>query len=133
MTYLLDTDTCVFALRGQKSVRDRLCAADAELVAISVITLAELRYGADCSTDPQANHQAVDGFADGVAVLGLGEPIARLFGEFKAQLRRQGALLDDFDLLIAATAHHYDLIIVTHNLGHFSRLPMLQLEDWVRT
>jgi predicted nucleic acid-binding protein len=43
MRYLLDTDTCVFALRGSESVRERLSAVDPEAVAISVVTLAELR------------------------------------------------------------------------------------------
>ena len=131
MTYLLDTDTCVFVLRGSESVRDRLGAIDPDTVAISVITLAELRYGAACSVKPEANHQVVDDFASGVVVLGLDQEIARLFGEFKSQLRKQGMLIDDFDLLIAATAHHYRLTLITHNLDHFSRLPELQLEDWV--
>ena len=132
MTVLLDTDTCVFVLRGSKSVRDRLGAVDPETVAFSVITLAELHYGAACSAKPEANHQVVEDFAGGVVVLGLDQEIARLFGEFKSLLRKQGMLIDDFDLLIAATAHHYRLTLITHNLDHFSRLPELQLEDWVR-
>jgi tRNA(fMet)-specific endonuclease VapC len=133
MTYLLDTDTCVFALRGSESVRDRLCVVDSEAVAVSVVTLAELRYGAACSAKPEANHQVVDDFASGVVVLGLGEEIARLYGDFKSQLGKHGMLIDDFDLLVAATAHHHRLTLITHNLEHFHRLPELQLEDWVRT
>jgi len=133
MTYLLDTDTCVFALRGSESVRDRLSAVHSDAIAISVITLAELRYGATCSTKHDANHRAIDDFACGVVVLGLDDEIAHLFGEFKARLRRQGALIDDFDLLIAATAHFYRLTLITHNLEHFARLPEIQIEDWVRS
>jgi tRNA(fMet)-specific endonuclease VapC len=131
MRYLLDTDTCVFALRGHESTRERFGAVDPEAIAISVVTLAELRYGAAWSGRPEANHQAVDDFASGVMVLGLDDGIARLFGEFKAQLRKQGALIDDFDLLIAATAHHYRLTLITHNLAHFDRLSELRTEDWV--
>jgi tRNA(fMet)-specific endonuclease VapC len=133
MTYLLDTDTCVFALRGSESVHDRLSAADSETVAISAVTLAELHYGAACSARPEANHQVVDDFASGVVVLGRDGETARLFGEFKAQLRKRGLPIDDFDLLIAATAHRNPLMLITHNLDHFARLPELQLEDWVRT
>jgi tRNA(fMet)-specific endonuclease VapC len=131
MRYLLDTDTCVFALRGHESMRERFGAVDLEAVAISVITLAELRYGAAWSAKPEANHLVVGDFASGVIVLGLDAEIARLFGDFKAQLRRRGALIDDFDLLIAATAHHYRLTLITHNLEHFRRIPELQIEDWV--
>jgi len=131
MIYLLDTDTCVFALRGLESVSDRLRSAEADSAAISVITLAELRYGAECSAHPNANHQVVDDFASGLMVLGLDETIVRRFGEFKAQLRGQGTLIDDFDLLIAATAYHHNLVLVTHNLDHFGRLPVLRQEDWI--
>ncbi len=62
MKYLLDTDTCVFGLRGRASVRDRLAAVSPEETALSIITLAELRYGASCSTHPEANHRAIDDF-----------------------------------------------------------------------
>jgi predicted nucleic acid-binding protein len=131
MRVLLDTDTCVFALRGNESVRERLSAVDPDAVAISVVTLAELRYGAACSDRPEANQVVVDDFASGIIVLGLDDYIARLFGKFKAQLRRRGALIDDFDLLIASTAHHYRLTLITHNLAHFGRIPDLQVADWV--
>ena len=133
MRYLLDTDTCVFALRGSESVRERLSAVDPEAVAISVVTLADLRYGAACSAKPEANHQVIDDFISGVIVLGLDDEIACAFGGFKAQLRKQGSLIDDFDLLIAATAHRYRLILITHNLEHFHRIPGLRTEDWVLT
>jgi tRNA(fMet)-specific endonuclease VapC len=122
----------VFALRGDASVRERLSTVDAESIAISVVTLAELRYGAACSARPQANHQAKDDFASGLTVIGLDDEITRVFADFKAQLRRRGALIDDFDLLLAATAHRYRMTLVTHNRDHFGRIPELQLEDWVR-
>jgi len=132
MSYLLDTDTCVFALRGNESVRERLDTVDPEAIAVSVVTLAELRYGAACSARPEANHHVIDDFASGVIVLGLDDEIAHRFGDFKAHLRSQGALIDDFDLLIAATAYHYRLTLITHNLNHFERISELQVEDWVR-
>jgi tRNA(fMet)-specific endonuclease VapC len=57
-------------------------------------------------------------------------PITK-FGDLKAQLRARGALIDDFDLLIAATAYRYQLTLITHNLDHFRRIHQLQAEDWV--
>jgi tRNA(fMet)-specific endonuclease VapC len=68
MRYLLDTGTCVFALRGHASMRGRFGARDPEAIAISVITLAELRYGAAWSARPKANHQAVGDFASKVVL-----------------------------------------------------------------
>ena len=132
MKYLLDTDTCIFALRASGSLRERFGALDPASIAVSVVTLAELRYSASCSARPEANHRAIDDFANGVPVLGLDEEAARTFGEIKARLRNRGALIDDLDLLIAATAHRYRLTLVTHNIQHFARIDGLQLEDWVR-
>lgn len=131
MRFLLDTDTCVFALRGRASVRERLAAIGPEQVALSVITLAELRYGASCSARPQANHHAIDDFVSALAVLGVDAETARAFGDIKAHLRQAGQLIEDMDLLIAATAHAYDLTLVTNNAAHFGRIPGLRLENWV--
>lgn len=130
MKFLLDTDTCVFWLRGRESVRERLAAAGLDSIAISILTLAELRYGADCSARPAENHQTLDNFTSTIAVLGVDLETARLFGEVKAHLRKQGALIEDIDLLIAATARAYDLALVTNNSQHFARIPGLRLENW---
>ena len=129
MNVLLDTDTCVYALRGHPVVRSRLTAIDPATVAISVVTLAELRYGAACSTRPDANHQAVDDFVQAISLIGVDPAIARAFGEIKLELRRQGSLIEDFDLLIAATARTYRLTLVTNNQGHFGRIPDLTLDN----
>lgn len=96
MKFLLDTDTCVFWLRERESVRHRLAATGLEATGISVITLAELRYGAACSARPEANHQAIGDFISGITVLGVDSEIARIFGDLKAQLRKQGMLIEDF-------------------------------------
>jgi len=131
MKFLLDTDTCVFWLRGHVPVRDHLAAAGPEETAISVITLAELRYGAACSARPANNHQAIDGFISVLTILGVDSDIARVFGEIKAQLRKEGMLLEDVDLLIAATARVQGLTLVTNNQDHFGRISSLHLDNWV--
>jgi len=130
MKLLLDTDTCVFWLRGNVMVRERL-AANLEAVGISVISLAELRYGANCSAKPQANHQATDDFISGIPILGIDQEIAQTFADIKAQLRKEGTLLEDWDLMIAATARTHQLTLITNNTEHFSRIPALQLDNWI--
>jgi tRNA(fMet)-specific endonuclease VapC len=95
--------------------------------------LAELRYGADCSAQPDANHQAIDDFVSGVDVLDVDADIARAFGKIKAQLRRQGNLIEDFDLLLAATALTNNLTLVTSNTAHFGRIGGLTLDNWAQT
>ena len=132
MTFLLDTDTCVFWLRGQPAVHVRLAAVGPERLSISVITLAELGYGAECSAQPTANHQAIDDFVSGLTVLEVDANIARTFGEVKAQLRRQSNLIEDFDLLLAATALVHGSTLVTNNLSHFRRVDGLALDNWAQ-
>jgi tRNA(fMet)-specific endonuclease VapC len=128
--YVLDTDTCVYWLRGRQSVRDHLANANPDDVAISIVTLAELRYGAAYSARPEDNNRAVDDFASGISVISLTVEAARSFGDIKAELRRGGVLLEDLDLLIAATARAHGLTLVTNNLRHFGRVTGVALEDW---
>jgi tRNA(fMet)-specific endonuclease VapC len=131
LAYLLDTDTCVHWLRGRETVRQQLAAAGPSGVGLSVVTLAELRYGADCSARPEANHVAIDDFVSGLTVVGLDDDAARTFGSVKAELRRQGMLIEDSDLFIAATARARGLTLVTNNTEHFRRVPGLTLENWL--
>ena len=131
MRFLLDTDTCVFWLRGNESVRSHLAAVGPQEIGISVITLGELRYGAACSAQPEANHQTIDGFVCGTTIVGVDAETAATFGDVKAQLRKQGTLIEDFDLVIGATALVHGLTLVTSNERHFSRIPTLPLDDWV--
>lgn len=133
MTYQLDTDICVFWLRGHTWVRDQLIAVGLDNVVVSVVTLAELRYGAEYPQQPAANHQAIGDFVSATPVLGIDATTASVFGKVKAQLRRQGRLIADLDLLIGATALAHDLTLVTNNAEHFGRIDGLRLEHWARS
>jgi tRNA(fMet)-specific endonuclease VapC len=129
--YLLDTDTCVARLRRKQPVRKRVADVGPAALAVSIVTVAELRDGAACSAQAEANHQTIDVFLSGVTVVGVDPAIARQFGDVKAALRAQGQLLEDADLLIAATALTYQLILATNTTQHFARIPGLQLENWL--
>jgi tRNA(fMet)-specific endonuclease VapC len=129
--YLLDTDTCVAWLRQNAAVRQRVTQVGPAALAVSIVTVAELRYGAACSAQAAANHQAIDGFLSGLGVISLDPAIARQFGDVKAVLRAQGQLLEDADLFIATSALAYQLTLVTNNTQHFARIAGLQLENWL--
>jgi tRNA(fMet)-specific endonuclease VapC len=131
MTFLLHTDTCVHWLRGNPTVRTRFAAVGPEMMAVSTITLAELHYGAECSARPGANHQAIDDFTSGIAILGVGPEVAHTFGGLKAQPSKQGNFLEDFDILLAATAYRQGLTLVTGNRDHIGRIEGLALENWL--
>jgi tRNA(fMet)-specific endonuclease VapC len=128
--FLLDTDTCVYWLRGREAVRQRVIAFGPTAISISIIILAELRYRAACSAQPEANHQAIDAFTIAIIVVGIDAAIARRFGDIKADLRRQGLLSEDSDLLIGGTTLALGLTSVTNNTEHFHHIPGLSLANW---
>lgn len=131
MSYLLDTDICIYWLNGRQSVKDKLLAAGWEQVAISVITQAELYYGAYNSSRVAENLKRVDDFVKQLLILPLREATLKRFGALKTQLRQSGQPLPDFDLLIASVALVENHVLVTNNTRHYQRIPDLQLENWV--
>ena len=127
MRYLIDTDCIIDALSGNVPTLDLLDALSADGLAVSIITLGELFHGADRSTHPMEGQRAIRTFLSEYAVLNLSEPIIERFAAIRALLRRQGRLISDLDLLIAATALDHDLTLVTRNRRHFERVPGLRL------
>ena len=102
----------------------------AEEPGISIMTVGELYYGALRSARPERNRDICQAFIDRVTIVPLDQPVMARFAEIKATLAARGDILEDPDLLIAATALQHDVPLVTHNASHFSRIPGLSLEDW---
>lgn len=71
----------------------------------------------------------IESFLDEVEVLSIDGCIDKFASE-KAGLSKAGSLVDNFDLLIGATAVHHGLTLVTNNTKHFQRIQGIQLEDW---
>jgi tRNA(fMet)-specific endonuclease VapC len=131
MSYLLDTDTCIYWLRGRESVKQTMLAQPWNTLAICVITVAELYFGAYNSTRIEQNLTRAERFMASLAVLSLDAPALKTFGELKSQLRKTGQSVADFDLLIASIALANKRILVTNNTRHYERIPNLQIQNWV--
>lgn len=130
--YLLDTNVCVFLLRGNQLVRDCLRTAGVENCFISEITVAELYFGAEKSPSSVREYQRTQEFVASAQVLPI-TPALRVYAQQRWRLPQLGQPLDDFDLLIGATAISNNLIMVTNNTRHFARLQLqFQLEDWTQ-
>lgn len=131
MRLLLDTNICIYALRDQpRQVMRRLQTVGPAAVAISVITVVELRQGADKSQRPDLNHAALDDFLEPMSVLPFEERDARAAAQVRAHLERTGSPIGDFDSLIAAQGLARDLIVVTNNVDEFERVPGLRIANW---
>lgn len=130
MSYLLDTDTCIYWLRDRQSVRERIREVGWTQISICVITVAELYYGVYNSNRVTENLARAEFFIQNLPVLPLNDTALRRFGELKAELRRIGQPIADFDLLIASVALAAGYILVSNNTRHYERITGLQLENW---
>ncbi|MFN6526470.1 type II toxin-antitoxin system VapC family toxin [Nostoc sp. ChiSLP03a] len=130
MNYLLDTDTCIYWLKGRQPVRDKLLAVGWDEVCICVITAAELYYGAYNSNRVSENLSNAEDFIQNLSVLSLTDHALRKYGELKAELRRIGQTIAEFDLLIASVALAENYTLVTNNTRHYERINGLKLENW---
>lgn len=133
--YLLDTDTCIFLMRREvPALERRLQAVPLEQQAMSVVTLAELKYGVQAgSAARRRQNQAVLGqLLRHLAVLQWPLEATDHYAEIRHELKRRGAQLGAADLMIAAHARALGAVVVTHNLKDFSRVKGLVVEDWTR-
>jgi tRNA(fMet)-specific endonuclease VapC len=131
MSYLLDTDTFIYWMKDTPSVVSNILRSGLDTVAGSVISKAELFFGAFNSVQVEHNVKAVRKLARIVSFLPLDDLAQEFFGKIKAELRRSGLPLEDSDILIAATALSTHRILVTNNIRHFSRIPGLKIETWI--
>ena len=132
MRYLLDTNICVYALKNRPpSVLERLREVGQEAVAVSVITVLELRQGAEKSQEAARAHQRLDAFLGPMPVLSFDTDAAVVGARIRAHLERAGTPIGDLDSLIAAQALAKNLVLVTNNLREFERVPGLRTENWV--
>ena len=132
MQYLLDTNICVFFLRGKFNIDEIIKEKGRENFFISEITVAELRYGAENSDDPDKSHKSVDIFLSGLSIIPMFGSIRR-YAKEKVRLRRMGKPInDEFDLMIGVTAIENKLTLITENRKDFERLDGIKIENWFK-
>ncbi|MBR4599043.1 MAG: type II toxin-antitoxin system VapC family toxin [Treponema sp.] len=130
MAYLIDTDTIIFALRNDKDVLAKFEENKNIPISISMITYAELVFGAKRSQNEQKNMIKVNHIRNIYPVEELSEGVMEVFADVKAKMLGRGIRIEDMDLLIAATAIYNEMTLVTNNTKHFENVPNLKLENW---
>jgi len=125
--YLVDSDWVIDVIKGIPSAVEILEQLIADGVAVSIISFGELYEGAYGFADPDTEIRSIRDSLSRFAILNLTEPTMETFARLRSLLRRQGSLIPDLDLLIAATALSYDLTLLTRNRRHFQRIPDLKL------
>ena len=131
MAYLLDANACIRLVNGTSpALVSRLKIHLPTEIRLSSVVKAELLFGARNSQRVEPNLQVLAAFFAPFDSLAFDDRCAEHYGRVRAELSREGKLIGPNDLLIAATALAYDLVLVTHNIDEFSRVGGLRWEDW---
>ena len=131
MRYLLDTCVISDFIKGEVGTKVRLKQTPPVDIAVSAITVMELRYG--LALNPQRTRKvepAISSFLSSVTILPFSSLEAEQAAQVRAVLKSQGQPIGAYDVLIAATALQHSLLMVTANQREFDRVPGLQTENW---
>jgi len=133
MRFLLDTDTCIYALKQDAIVLENMLSRSRADVAVSVITEAELRTGAAKSSAPAKTLHLVENFLRPLTIVEYTSADAASYAQVRTRLERAGTPIGPLDTLIAAQAMSRKLVLVTNDQREFCRVQGLRLDNWAGT
>ena len=127
--FMLDTDISSYIIRRRPESLAEKYDERAEALYVSVMTAAELRFGAEKAGRPELA-KLVEAFLGRLAILDWTDSVCAHYARIRTALEKAGRPIGNMDLLIAAHAVSEDLTVVTNNLKHFSAVPGLKVEEW---
>lgn len=131
--YLLDTNICIYIRsRRPPTIRARFEKLVPGEAVLSVITFGELLFGAEKSEDRAASVRRLTELSTAIPVLSLPDDAAHEYGAIRASLEREGRVIGNNDLWIAAHARAANLVLITNNEREFGRVPGLKIENWAK-
>lgn len=130
--YLLDTNICIYIAKyNPPCVRERFTRHPASELAMSVITLGELRFGAEKSQAREQAMAVIDELTNMMNIEALTDDVTEHYGAIRAALQKSGQIIGNNDLWLAAHARSQDWVLVTNNEKEFLRVDGLRVENWV--
>jgi tRNA(fMet)-specific endonuclease VapC len=127
--FMLDTDISSYIIKRRPAALLGKFNQHAERLSVSVITSAELRFGAAKAARPNLT-ELVEAYLDRLAILDWTNEVTSHYARIRSELERSGTPIGNLDLLIAAHAVSQGMTVVTNNFKHFSRVPGLKVEVW---
>ena len=132
MKVMLDTNICIYIIkRKPEAVLEKFSGFPVGDVGVSVITLAELEYGAAKSSNPAMNRAALEQFVSPLEIAAFDRQAATTYGKIRVFLEKSGRPIGSMDFLIAAHALSLNVRLVTNTAKEFKRVPSLRVENWV--
>jgi len=146
--YLLDTNNCIYYSNALKKQAERRSDEEKRVIQIinsirsnatlymSEATLGELIFGAEKSQRKEYNLEQISIFKEAILPLAVDQEVWAIWGKMKAELRKVGKPIANMDLLIAATAKRYDLVLATNdsNMDNLDFLTEIRIEreNWAQ-
>lgn len=130
LKYMLDTNIIIYTIKNRpEHVREAFKLHEGQMC-ISAVTLGELIYGAEKSSQTERNLADIEGLIARINVAVFEEQAAKHFGQLRTELYKVGKPIGPYDMMIAGHARALGLILVTNNTKEFSRVPGLRIENW---
>ena len=127
--YLLDTNICVFCMRGMFELNRKIALAGIGNCYLSEITVAELYYGAENSSNPEKTMRQTEEFISLFHILPFSESL-HTYGREMAYLKSIGRKIENFDMAIGSIALQHQMVLVTDNIDHLGRIRGIVIENW---
>lgn len=127
--FMLDTAISSYIIKRRPATLVERFEKHAETLSVSVMTAAELRFGAEKTARPKLA-ELVEAYLDRLAILDWTNEVSGHYARVRSELERSGKPIGNVDLLIASHAVSQRMTLVTNNLKHFSNVPGLKVEVW---
>ena len=131
--YLLDTNICIYIIKYRPEIVRQHFEKHLphRNILISVITLGELRFGAEKSQNKAKALGVIDELVSIIPVIELDENVAEHYAQIRKDLTSKGQIIGNNDLWLAAHARANNWVMVTNNEKEFLRVEGLNVENWV--
>ena len=128
--YMLDTDISSYIIKQFNDGAIKHYNEHFGGCCISAATYGELVVW-DIKRNNKRLTESIRSFVRPLDIIPLDDSAMRHYAKIRAELEQGGIMLDNMDMMIAATAINIDAVLVTNNFAHFSRISGLKLENWI--
>lgn len=133
LRYLLDTNICIYIMKQKpESVLEKFEQLEVGMVGMSGITYGELLYGAEKSKYTGKSYEIIQQICDYIPPLPISLKASELYADIRTSLEKQGKIIGNNNLWIAAHCLALETTLVTNNEKEFSRVKHLKIENWVK-
>ncbi len=131
MNYYLDTNICIYFLKGtNEKIANKIKTISPDKIKIPSIVKAELLHGARKSSLIEDNLKKINAFLEPYEIIEFGDEASVYYSITRSNLEKAGEPIGPNDLIISSTVMAQGGILVTNNIREFSKVEGLLIENW---